>query len=143
MYMLAIRANHVVDNAICDRGVIGDKVFADVNHQIGNISDDEYSIYLRFYDFLLEKEFTRTTAVIFLDVGVEEILRRIGLRNREIEQSIDAEYVRKLWKCYSTLGVSLQSQLGSRFIMLNWDRPRTDSEIRQTAEDVAANLPTS
>lgn len=77
-------------NVAIDRGRLGDRCFAVVNHEVGNITDDEMQVYDEFY----KNQHTHDPDIIvYLDITVDEALRRINHRNRECERKIYPDYL--------------------------------------------------
>ncbi len=84
---------------ILDRCFHEDRVFAEVNHEIGHISDRDWNTYLHLYE-----SFCRVVPppeiVVYLRTSPEVASQRIRQRGRESEQSISMEYMRRLHYAY-------------------------------------------
>ena len=80
-------------NVIVDRGRLGDRCFARVNHRLGNIDDDEMAVYDEFFEAMDARD---PDVMVLLDVDAEESLKRINGRGRECEIGITAEYLNML-----------------------------------------------
>ena len=72
-----------------------DRIFAHLN-----LNDDELHIYERIYA-ILEPEVPRPDLVIYLQATTDVLLRRIGMRRREVEGAIAPEYVHQVNEAYS------------------------------------------
>lgn len=80
-------------DVIVDRGRLGDKCFALVNHRLGNMTDDEMLIYDAFFETMDTHD---PDTIIFLDIDEGLAMERIAGRGRECEKSIDIGYLRLL-----------------------------------------------
>lgn len=86
--------------AIIDRSIIGDKTFAKMQKDNGNISDDEWIT----YNNLMLKEIQLTpTACIFLNCTPEKSLERVKTRGYDAEiKGYTLEYMTQLYNAYKT-----------------------------------------
>lgn len=92
-------------NAILDRSIYEDHYFASRNHDLGNISDLEMSIYdkilnqmLDVLDSLPKKS---PDIMIYLKGSFDTVLRRIKERGRSFELGAElVDYYRFLWEGY-------------------------------------------
>ena len=80
-------------NVAVDRGRLGDRCFAVVNHGCHNITDDEMNVYDTFYEAMASHD---PDVLVFLDIDIDEVLKRIRNRGRECEQGIDPDYLHAL-----------------------------------------------
>ena len=80
-------------NVAIDRGRLGDRCFAVVNHECDNITDDEMAVYDAFYEAMDSHD---PDIIVFLDITVAEALVRINQRGRACEQGIDPDYLHML-----------------------------------------------
>ncbi len=101
----SIRKALLEDNAILDRSIYEDRYFASRNHDLGNISDLEMSI----YDGLLEnllldlKSLPKKApdVMVYLKGSFETVLERINRRGRTFELGDElVSYYRFLWEDY-------------------------------------------
>lgn len=101
----SIRKALLEDNAILDRSIYEDRYFASRNHDLGNISDLEMSI----YDGLLEnllldlKSLSKKApdVMVYLKGSFETVLERINRRGRTFELGDElVSYYRFLWEDY-------------------------------------------
>lgn len=89
-----------IENAIMDRSIYSDPIFADMYLQEGNMSSEEHSVYEALYHSLTSS-LTPPGLVIYLDVTAEEAIRRIRRRGREDEIQMPNQYWKNLHKCYT------------------------------------------
>ncbi|HOE35820.1 MAG TPA: deoxynucleoside kinase, partial [Anaerolineaceae bacterium] len=86
---------------IIDRSIYEDaRIFARALNAMGNLQDREYQAYLRLYD-LIVSTLPRPDLLIFLKAPVNVLLKRIQIRARSIEDSIDPDYLALLDKYYA------------------------------------------
>jgi deoxyadenosine/deoxycytidine kinase len=80
---------------LLDRSIYGDRIFADLLHDDGEMTDEEFETYETLLDNMLEHA-QKPDLLIYLDCSVETALRRIKRRNRGLESGIPREYLEKL-----------------------------------------------
>jgi len=101
---------------LLDRCFHEDRVFAEVNHALGHISDRDWATYLHLYE-----SFCRVVPppeiVVYLRTSPEVALSRIGQRGRGSEQAIPMEYMRRLHDAYERWAADMPT----RVISLEWD----------------------
>ncbi|MCR8968861.1 deoxynucleoside kinase [Facklamia sp. 7083-14-GEN3] len=90
---------------IIDRSIYEDWYFAKINHQAGKISDEEFLIYEKLLDNMMEElqdlPKKAPDLMVYLHGSFECILKRINQRGREFEQDPELiEYYRRLWQGY-------------------------------------------
>lgn len=90
---------------IMDRSIYEDWYFAKVNTQIGNISRQEFVLYEKLLNNMLEEleELPKKSPdlMIYLKISFEKTMERIGKRGREFEQDEGLyNYYYTLWKDY-------------------------------------------
>ncbi|HOT26020.1 MAG TPA: deoxynucleoside kinase [Anaerolineaceae bacterium] len=107
VYFLGNRAAQHIElaqsprSAIIDRSIYEDaRIFARALNAMGNLQDREYQAYLRLYD-LIVSTLPRPDLLIFLKAPVNVLLKRIQIRARSIEDSIDPDYLALLDKYYA------------------------------------------
>jgi len=106
IYFLGHRAEQhihlaeIPESAILDRSIYEDAhIFSRALHHMGNFRDRDYEAYLRLYH-LLVKELPRPDLLIHLQAPVPVLMERIRRRARDIETSIDEDYLRLLERFY-------------------------------------------
>ncbi len=87
-------------SAIIDRSIYEDAyIFARALHSMGNISERDYSTYRQVFD-LIVKTLPLPSLLIYLQAPVTILVERIRKRGREIESSIDPNYLALLESFY-------------------------------------------
>jgi deoxyadenosine/deoxycytidine kinase len=81
------------------------EVFAKMLYDSGNISQIEYSIYLKWFDSFIEKDVL--TGIIYMKSDPELCSKRICHRNRKGEESIPLEYLTNCHNYHETWLTSL------------------------------------
>ena len=87
-------------NAIMDRSIYSDPIFADLYHNTGDMQPEEFYVYKSLFHNLISS-LDPPKLVIFLDVSADEAIRRVKLRGREDELKMPDSYWRKLHDVYS------------------------------------------
>lgn len=88
--------------AILDRSLSGDRVFAKLHMQAGNISELDWNTYEMCYNVMCHT-LLPPTRLIFLDVQPETAYQRMKTRSREAESSVPLEYLQGLRSGYQEL----------------------------------------
>lgn len=84
---------------ILDRSIFGDRIFAEVLHEDGDMQDFEFFTYTTLMDTMLEHA-QNPRLLVYLDSSVDTALERIRQRDRGIESTIPREYLEKLNRHY-------------------------------------------
>ncbi len=84
---------------ILDRSIFGDRIFAEVLHEDGDLQDFEFHTYKTLLDNMLEHA-QRPRLLIYLDCLVDTAMERIKKRDRGIESTIPREYLERLNEHY-------------------------------------------
>lgn len=90
---------------VMDRSIYEDWYFARINTDIGNISEQEFKLYEKLLNNMMEEleELPKKTPdlMIYLKISFEKTLERIGKRGREFEQDEGLyDYYYRLWENY-------------------------------------------
>lgn len=80
---------------VCDYLFRKDKIFATLN-----LSDDEFALYDQILP-ILEHELPRPDRVVYLQAGLDTLMRRIERRGRQFEKGIDPAYLQELGEAYN------------------------------------------
>lgn len=80
---------------VADYTMAKDRIFARLN-----LDDEEFRLYERLY-LLLTQQLPKPDLVIYLEARIETCMRRIRLRGREFERSIEPDYLRRLKDAYN------------------------------------------
>lgn len=84
---------------ILDRSIFGDRIFAEMLHADGEMTDEEFATYTTLLDNMLE-HVQRPQLLIYLDASVATAMDRIRKRNRGLESGIPREYLEALNERY-------------------------------------------
>src|SRR5690606_34019259 len=80
-----------IDNAVLDRSIYGDLIFAKMLHDNGEMSTEEFNIYLDlFHNMIIHCKSPRL--MVYLEISPEEAMRRIAKRGRDYELATEPEY---------------------------------------------------
>ncbi|MBU8913045.1 MAG: deoxynucleoside kinase [Spirochaetales bacterium] len=82
-----------------DRSIYGDRIFADVLHEDGQMNEEEYVTYTTLLDNMLE-HVQPPDLLVYLDCTVDTALNRIKKRDRGLESTIPRDYLERLNKRY-------------------------------------------
>lgn len=106
VYFLGHRAKQHLEmannprSAIIDRSIYEDAyIFARALNHMGNISELDYHTYLNVFN-LLVRTLPSPSMLIYLKCPVSMLVKRINKRGREIENSINADYLSLLESYY-------------------------------------------
>ena len=80
---------------VADYTMAKDRIFARLN-----LNDEEFALYDRLYQ-LLTPRLPRPDLVIYLEGTIDTCMKRIKLRAREFERSMDPDYLRRLKDAYN------------------------------------------
>ena len=147
-YMLSVRLGELEklpDHAVVDRGLFGDLVFGTASRESGNISKEEFAVYLD----LLKRRWSRTKqakVLVYLDVEPSRCLASARTRARGAELDLDIAYLELLDRTHFTLLMQwiigdLDDLLGAcpPFVILDWnkfgDSARVMNEAVKTVND--------
>ncbi len=75
------------ENAVVDRSIYGDEIFAKTIHDRGQMTDDEFQIYKELLQNMLQ-HIKPPEIMIYLDVSVDTALERIKVRDRSTEADL-------------------------------------------------------
>lgn len=92
-------------DVIMDRSIYEDWYFARVNADLGSISEQEFMLYEKLLNNMMEelKELPKKSPdlMVYLKISFEKTLERIGKRGRDFEQDEGLyDYYHELWKNY-------------------------------------------
>ena len=103
---------------LLDRCFHEDRVFAEVNHKLGNISDRDWSTYLHLYE-----SFCRVVPppefVVYLRTDPAKARERIESRGRESEKAISMDYMVMLNESYEAWVTHMKGK--TRVLEVPWD----------------------
>lgn len=78
-----------------DRSIYGDRIFAEVLHEDGKMSHEEFVTYTTLLSNMLE-HVQPPDLLVYLDCAVDTAVKRIVQRNRGLEAGIPREYLERL-----------------------------------------------
>jgi len=130
--------------AILDRGLPGDRVFAQLHARRGNMHELEWLTYEQWFD-TMACALRPPAVLLYLDTAPEVALERTRTRGREAESSIPLEYLQALADGYNELieeivaGRHAWSQ-GIRVVRVPWNDGPDVTPILQILESVAPGM---
>ncbi|QIK57808.1 deoxynucleoside kinase [Erysipelothrix sp. HDW6A] len=100
VFFLNKRFEHIkkakdVTRAVMDHSIYGDAIFARMLNLSDEMSDEEFQIYTELLQNMLEHVHV-PKLMIYLEISVDEAMRRIAKRGRDYEQVVEREYWEKL-----------------------------------------------
>jgi deoxyadenosine/deoxycytidine kinase len=95
------------ENAILDRSIFGDRVYASLYFTLRFFPESQYQMYVSLFDFLLSY-IKLPKLLIFTRCSFDEIMRRLLLRNVANELEAGEEYWSTLYESYENLLHSLE-----------------------------------
>jgi deoxyadenosine/deoxycytidine kinase len=120
--------------AFLDRSMTGDYVFMSLQHEEKNVSDKDFEIYKEEYE---KFDKYKPDMVIYLNVDVDIMKKRIEKRNRKGENVYDFGYLDKLQKQYKMI---LPEHIPYKnLIKIDWTDDVIDSD-GNVREEVLYNL---
>ena len=84
---------------ILDRSIFGDRIFAEMLHRDGDMTEEEFLTYSTLLDNMLEHA-QEPQLLIYLDCSVDTAIERIRKRNRGLEPGIPRDYLENLNERY-------------------------------------------
>jgi deoxyadenosine/deoxycytidine kinase len=98
------------DGAILDRSLSGDRVFAKLHNEAGNINDLDWKTYEMAYNYMC-RTLLPPTLLIYLDVQPQTAYDRMKTRNRKAEAGVTLDYLCKLRKGYQEILTEAEQSL--------------------------------
>jgi deoxyadenosine/deoxycytidine kinase len=90
-----IKEIHKNGIGILDRSIFGDKIFAEMLNEDGYMADDEYETYKSLLNNM-SQHIDDPNLLLYIDCDLETAMKRIQIRGREMEQSVDDIYWQRL-----------------------------------------------
>jgi deoxyadenosine/deoxycytidine kinase len=128
--------------AILDRSISGDRVFAALHRNAGNISQLDWETYCLAYE-VMARSLLPPTLLVYIDVQPETAYERMRRRNRNAEAGVPLEYLRNLREGYKELISEAERGLlpwahAVRVVRIPWDPDTlTESQWEQTTATIA------
>lgn len=100
-FRLQMEAVHAAEHKgfILDRCFHEDRVFAEVNRDLGHINDRDWNTYLHLYE-TFSRIVPPPEIVVYLRVSPEDAMHRISSRGRGAESGISQDYMNRLHGAY-------------------------------------------
>ncbi len=95
-----IKEIHKNGGGILDRSIFGDRIFASMLHEDGYMTTEEFNTYSSLLNNMLEHS-KDPTLLVYIDCDLETAVERIGVRGRQMEQSVDEVYWKRLNEKYT------------------------------------------
>lgn len=130
---------------LLDRGMPGDRVFAFLHYQAGNIHPLEWETYENLYGEFMSVPHLQPTILLYLDVSPEVALKRIQKRGRPSEEAVTGDYLANLRHAYEDLLHQIASGAhpwanGMKVVCVPWSTD--DQPIEPIVAQVQATLAT-
>jgi len=94
-----IKQIHKNNGGLLDRSIFGDRIFAELLHENGKMTKEEFATYNTLLDSMLE-HVQPPKLLIYIDCSVDLAIERIKKRNREMELGVERSYWEKLNEKY-------------------------------------------
>lgn len=134
--------------AVIDRGLPGDRVFAKIHTDEGNISHREWDTYEKCYN-IMTRSLTPPSLLIYLDVDPKECYYRARKRARDQESGVEDQefydYLFKLEKYYRSLIGQIEEgghswSAGIKVLEIDWNKPITENSIRFVIDRICSEI---
>lgn len=104
IFFLNQRFRHIkeaskVKNAVLDRSIYGDLIFARMLYENNEMSGEEFDLYLNLFENMIE-HCQAPKLMIYLEISVDEAVYRISKRGRDYEQIVERAYWERLNSYY-------------------------------------------
>jgi len=130
-------------NYIIDRSIFEDKyIFAENQKRTNQISDEEYEEYMTYFNENYNKV-KQLDVAIYIRASTDTLVQRIHNRGRDMENSIDINYLNDLGILYEeSLLPALQEMSKGKLIVLVYDVETIDADTlaRKCYEDIQEAL---
>ncbi len=129
-----IKEIHKNGGGILDRSIFGDRIFASMLHEDGYMTSEEFNTYSSLLNNMLEHS-KDPTLLVYIDCDLETAVERIGVRGRQMEQSVDEVYWKRLnekytnW--YNEYNVSRKISINAKSY-----HPNNDKDIEEISNQI-------
>ena len=98
MIRWAVKSEAIADIVIFDRSIVGDRMFAYANHQLGYMSDEEMNLYRVTHAMLIDRTYQSSPidCVLHVKTDVSDAMSGILERGRADESGVTPEYQKLL-----------------------------------------------
>lgn len=114
-------------SCVMDRSIYGDFLFAKMHLKNGFMTQEEFALYKAFWEKMIAYR-EAPTLIIYLDINVENAIKKINERGREYELNVEREYWNSLNEEYTEFFNSYNS---SPIVRIDIN----DLDIRDNEED--------
>ena len=124
--------------AIMDRSFLGNRVFAQVHLERGNMSEAEYEVYKDVYR-RMDGFFRNPDFIVYLQVDPKTNVYRCKLRDRSCESdNYDIKYFEDLNSIYMKLVREVASQ--QNVLIFDWNKDRTPQEQKDGVWEILRGI---
>ncbi|MGL5054052.1 MAG: deoxynucleoside kinase [Cetobacterium sp.] len=116
-----------LNDCVMDRSIFGDLLFAKMHLKNGFMTQDEFSLYESFWRKLISTR-EKPLLIIYLEINVDNAIKKIEERGRDFEIGVEREYWNSLNDEYSNF---FNTYSDSVVLKINID----NMDIRDNAED--------
>jgi len=100
IFFLNKRFKHIkeaskVKNAVMDRSIYGDVIFAKMLNDAGEMCNEEFDLYSELFENMIE-HCKAPKLLVYLETSVDSAMDKINIRGREYEKIVEREYWEKL-----------------------------------------------
>ncbi len=106
-----------IGNAILDRSIYGDLIFAKMLMEKDEMSKEEYDLYIDLFENMIE-HCHPPKLMIYLETNVDNAVKKINRRGRDYEKIVEREYWERLNTHYSDY---FKGYNASRILTINVD----------------------
>lgn len=96
-----IKEASMIPNAVMDRSIYGDLIFAKMLKDAGEMSVEEFDLYIELFENMIE-HCMAPKLMVYLEISTDEAMRRICKRGRDYEKIVEREYWENLNKNYTS-----------------------------------------
>ena len=142
-WLLRIQAAEKLESKkpiVSERCTWEDWVFAKVQHNSGDMDDDEWKLYEDLFNTYMDlaPKSCHPDAIVFLDTGVKQQMARIKKRSREMESSIGKDYLKSFGQVYDAWCQNYASKVP--VFIIDWNKDRDDAELEKAAAIIAEKV---
>jgi deoxyadenosine/deoxycytidine kinase len=100
IFFLNRRFRHIKDaskvkNAVMDRSIYGDVIFAKMLNEAGEMCKEEFDLYMDLFENMIE-HCKAPKLLVYLETSVDSAVAKINKRGRDYEKIVEREYWKKL-----------------------------------------------
>ena len=118
---------------ILERSLFSNKIFMDISATLGKLNELEYHMLMTVFDFFIQNVSPVLNGIIYLKTPVDVCIKRIAIRNRGEESSIDEKYLSLLHEKFEQFANSCT--IPTLIIDGNYDLVRDSNKISIDIKD--------